>query len=90
MTNIAKLPEVVYFLDNLPKLIKDIFGDSKITMRVYQDCEESWQNLLVNIKPRVVLYNTNTLEEKFFANFDKDNTLISALEHVTITWSYPK
>lgn len=79
--------DVKGFLKSFPNLIRKVSEEAKVTLSIFTDLEEGWQNLYVEIKTGRSLEELDLLEDQLFSFIKKDNLLQGALTDMIISFS---
>lgn len=81
---ISDKADVINLYKSLPVLIESVFGKASVQISVFEDEEENWSNLRVDIESDHEIEKLSALEEHLFKLLEKDKSFLAALEHVTI------
>jgi hypothetical protein len=79
-------PGAVSFLNKIPSIIRDMYGNVKISLHIHTDPEEGWERLVLTIFSSISdLDELTQREDALFNRLVQDDTLSDWLEHVVLS-----
>jgi hypothetical protein len=79
-------PGVVSFLNKIPRIIRDMYGNVKISLHTHIDPEEGWERLVLTIFSGINDPDELTQrEDALFNRLAQDDALSDGLEYVVLS-----
>jgi hypothetical protein len=79
-------PGAVSFLNKIPSIIRDIYGNVRISLHIHTDPEEGWERLVLTIFSGINGPDELTQrEDALFNRLAQDDALSDGLEHVVLS-----
>jgi hypothetical protein len=79
-------PGVVSFLNKIPRIIRDMYGNVKISLHTHTDPEEGWKRLVLTIFSGINDPDKLTQrEDALFNRLAQDDALSDGLEYVVLS-----
>jgi hypothetical protein len=79
-------PGAVSFLNKVPSIIRDMYGNVKISLHIHTDPGEGWERLILTIFSSISdLDELTQREDALFSRLAQDDTLSDGLEHVVLS-----
>ena len=71
----------------LEKIIPNLIGEYSSSLSIFEDLEEGWENLYIQINTNYSLEELDSIKNKLFSLIESDAILKSAMIHVIISFS---